>query len=153
LPCVQCSAAAYIPANSFTSINQPWTFSTVVNRTSGTSDQGIYGVSSGPVIYFHTANTLALYAGNVVSASATDGTTHAYQAIGNGASSVLYIDGSSNTVNAGTNVAANNSVLCNNPSQSAPMVGNLFEVGIWPVGFSGGNNSSMNSNQHTYWGF
>jgi hypothetical protein len=32
------------------------------------------------------------------------------------------------------------------------LLGNFFEGGVW-AGDQSANNSAMNSNQHTYWGF
>jgi hypothetical protein len=43
--------------------------------------------------------------------------------------------------------------MCTNANNTNRFNGNLFEAGIWGVGFSTGQQSSMNSNQHTFWGF
>jgi hypothetical protein len=90
------------------------------------------------------------YAGSIGTATANDDATHAMQCIVNGASSVAYIDGSSNSVNAGGGTLTGNFGYGNGGNI---LTGNFFEGGFWAGAFSGGNQSAMNSNQHSYWGF
>lgn len=107
------------------------------------------------LLFASSANLVAMYEGNnIPTASASDNAYHAVQFIINAASSSFYIDGSSSAV----------SLTVTGPG-AAPMgvgpangvgnnfVGNLAEAGYWAVGFSGAQQTNMNSNQHSYWGF
>lgn len=142
-------------ANSFTAIAQPYTASWVGNRTGGfTTFSPVwtdFNASTGG--WNNAANQIVMYAGTSATKAATDSTTHATQSAFNGASSTLYVDGSSSTVNPGTSGSTTNILAMGNNLSGQSVTGNIFEFGIWPIAFSGGQNSSMNSNQHTYWGF
>lgn len=100
---------------------------------------------------WNSTNTWFIYDGSVVTATASDSAYHAIQAVFNGASSDAYIDGSSNTLNAGAG-GSGSAAACIGATNSSNVnpISNTFirEVGAWGSGFSSGNKSSMNSNQH-----
>jgi hypothetical protein len=136
----------------------PLTFSTVFNPTAGGAGNDLVSENnSGNEVYTHesgAANQADAFFGAVLSATASDGSTHAMQTLINGASSAMYIDGTNTTGNAGAGGYNSSGVLglgCFSPNIHL-FVGNIFEAGIWAADKSA-NNSSVNSNQHSYWGF
>jgi hypothetical protein len=138
--------------------NQPYTVSAVAERTATfTTDEKIFCANDGAfnLTFTNTTATIGGFAGSVWSIAASNSAFHAIQWVANGASSVAYLDGSSNAISAGTNA-----IVLNNPftigwqhAGSNYLSGNIQEVGVWFGTFSAGQQSSMNSNQHTYWGF
>lgn len=150
LPCAVCLNSSYTTPGTFATQAQPYTMSGTINRTAPTgSSQGILSDTGTNATLFGDAGggQINIYAGFTLVGNATDNLTHAAQGVFNGSSSVVYIDGTSATGNAGTSSLSSGLIL--DPSFG----GNLFEVGLWPGAFSVGNQSSMNVNQHTYWGF
>ena len=133
---------------------QPISHSAVVERTSNFSAAGSYigttGGGTGMLSNFGTpANTAGWYAGTQQSASATDSAFHAIQTIFNGASSLAYIDGSlTGPVNVGSDTMSGSHVIIANDPFGDFLDGLVCEVGIWGVGFSSGQYSGLNSNQH-----
>jgi hypothetical protein len=78
---------------------------------------------------------------------------HAAQGVLNGSSSVFYVDGASTGV-----AAPGGAPTCGNGSSGKYTIGagataGVFvnESGIWAIAFSGGQQSSMNSNMVSYW--
>jgi hypothetical protein len=142
-------------AGSIATGSQPYTLSGVYKNTGASQSPLLGGSGSGvPQIGAGiSANNAYLYAGTVASAAATDSSFHAVQGILNGASSVLYVDGSSHTVNAGTGAATTVFVMGSDDGSTHFMAGAMVEAGLWPIGFSGAQQASMNSNQHSYWSF
>lgn len=157
-PCMQCTTNALsgLTVASFDNFTQPNTISGVVMRT---AVGGVFGVILGTPTditvfgFDNSANNYNVYAGANQIVSAADNAFHATQWVVNGASSDLYIDGSSNSISSGADSASGGLQMCGMPSFSSPLTGQITEVGIWNAAFSGGNKSSMNSNQHSYWGF
>lgn len=130
-------------------------FETYVAFDTGPSQVG--GEKSG------TPNKGFMYGGTaVVDFAATSGAYHATQAIFNGASSRVYIDGTDiNPVasNPGTG-SASAAIICLNGKDTS--AGNncddcfTREWGIWPNAAAAtfaANLAAINSNQHTYWSF
>jgi hypothetical protein len=136
---------------------QPFTVSAVVERTSvfTTENDFLLTTSSGFVAngFSSSANTVVAYAGSTATATANDSTPHAIQTIFNGSSTLFYVDGvASPTGNAGGD-ALSGTIQVGEGNGGNYLNGILTEVGAWVIGFSSGQQSSMNSNQHTYWGF
>lgn len=141
--------------NRTSQIIQSYTLSAVGERTGSTSSfSDILGNSdTSPQLGFsNSTNTALQFAGSVATATANDNIFHAMNAIYNGASSTFYIDGSSNSVSAGTDPITSANAFNLGTGNNA-LTGNIAEVGVWSSAFSGGQLSSMNSNQHSYWGF
>lgn len=115
--------------------------------------------NSGPVFYYtSTANQVVLWNGTTMtlSSAVTTGAWHALQAIGNSASSNIYVDGSGNTGNAGGTSGGSQLYTIGsqvNGINDSFLDGSICEIGVWPTVFSAGNATSMNTNQHTYYGF
>lgn len=158
LPCmtfVRASSQEFASSGNFTGFSQQYSMSMVAKRTGNFSAaNGVLG-AGGSLIGFNTSvDNANMFAGSNVAAAAADNAFHAVQAVFNGASSVLYVDGSSSTVNAGAGaVSSATTIKVGTNGFGSPLDGAIAEVGIWPAGFSSGDRSSMNSNQHTYWGF
>lgn len=142
-------------AGTFTGFAQQWTMSMVAMRTGNfTSAGGVLGVGGCIIGFNASTNNVNMFAGSNALAPATDSVFHAVQAVANGASSILYVDGTSNTVNANTGaISSATTVLVGANGFGSNLTGQLAEVGVWPVGFTVGDQSRMNANQHTFWGF
>lgn len=143
----------YQSAGSLTQA-QPNTVSFVANRTADfTNYSVVFGNNvNGAYAGFGSTNEVVLSAPSAGIVTAADSAFHAVQGVTNGASSILYVDGSSNSISLGTQTYSSTFWVGNN-TLNANFQGKLCEVGFWGSGFSGGNQSSMDSNQRTYWGF
>lgn len=135
---------------------QPVTIVAVAKRTTVSGALGlIFGNStaSPTVLFSVAANGASLFAGSSVSiGTAADSAFHCLQGLFNGASSTGNIDGSvSGSVNPGSGGFSANALTFN--SAAFPFSGDFVEAGLWAGNFSGGNQTSTNSNVHTYWGF
>lgn len=143
--------------------SQPHSISHVSKRTSGAAGWGTvvsFGDASVVVGYedpFSGTTSLTLYASaTFVTVSAADNSTHAIQLLGSGASSIIYVDGSSNVVSAGTLGSASGTytraITLGEYNGVDGHDGTIHETGVWS-GDKSGLFSSINSNQHAYWGF
>lgn len=133
-------------------VAQPFSLSGVAERSGAFTTFGDFFGSSGDDVQFgftSSTNTAFLYAGSVGTATAADSAPHAIQGLGNGASSSVYIDGSSSSISAGTNSIATALRLGGNANK---FTGYLGESGVWSADKSA-NFSAMNSNQHSRNGF
>lgn len=157
LPCMaDAGAGSLVNTTNFAgTLTQPFTVSMVAERTAAfTSFNAAFGSGTGARHGFsNSANTILNFEGSIATASASDSVFHAVQNTANGASSVIYVDGSSSTVSSGSNTLTTSLGVGIAPGTSNVLNGNVCEVGLWTGAFSGGDNASMNSNQHTYWGF
>jgi hypothetical protein len=138
------------------SITQPFTLSSVINNSSEGVQSNWWGCS--PLQYGVQnigANTWFIFAGGAVpSASATDGSFHAIQGVYNNASSDIYIDGSANASNLSSNTGCTTTGMQLFEFGGTQQVqGSLGQLGVWLVAFTTGQKSSMNSNEHSNWGF
>lgn len=137
--------------------NQPVTISTVIKRTGTfTTENDWFVTSTGGFFvagFLNSANTVFTYAGGGVSSvgSIADNSFHAIQSVFNNAGqSVIYVDGvNTNVSSAGANPVSGPLTV----GGSNFLTGVLMEIGDWGVAFSGANNSAMDANQRSYWGF
>lgn len=146
--------AASTPA---TTLTQPYTIYGVFDRTGSTTlSSGI--VSSSNTGGTNTAfigsgagtNLIKCTAGTTTTAAANDSTWHVAQFLANGASSDCNIDGSTNTVSAGTNsLSLRAAIGGENYADNSSNLDGLFVEG----GIGAGTLASLNSNAKTYWGF
>lgn len=158
LPCmgfVRASTQVLISPNLYTQ-SQPISIEIVGDRTGSTTLVNIgtaYG-SSGSVGWSNAINTERAAAGAVLTASCADSSWHVIQDVLNGASSTLTCDSTSTNGSAGSNSASGVSFGVGGTGGSANTLdGKLTEAGLWPIAFSAGNISALNSNAHSYWGF
>lgn len=150
LPTLLGSGSTYLISTVGTVV-QPLTISAVAERTSGTVQANIFAGPDGFV--FNTANTVAQFYGSFPSAAATDGISHAFQAIGNGASSGINVDGTLTSASAGAGSFPNGSAgIMAQGSGAHPVTGYFGEAGIWPSAFNATQQGNMRTNQKAYWG-
>jgi hypothetical protein len=160
LPCMTLSGASGHRVESTGAAatqNQPYTISIVAKRTgSFTTNGGIFYMNGngGDLETNASTNTWKQYAGSNATFTISDSSPHALQAIFNGASSNVYIDGSSTGTSPGaSSFGSSGNVILGDNGGGNSINGWVGEVGVWGSGLSAGNQSAMNSNQHTYWGF
>jgi hypothetical protein len=159
LPCMGLNGFQSLRAQDITYPSQPFTISATAEST-GSPPSGIRGViygDSGNAILLafdrSAANNAELNCGTqFVVNSIADNSFHALQGICNAASSILYIDGTSYSGNAGTQFVMSMPIV-GAIAAGQNILGRIVEVGLWPVGLSPSQQSSMNTNQHAYWGF
>lgn len=156
LPCMTFTATQSLTGpNLGAAYSQPLSVSVVGERTGNfTSFGDLGGVSGGNIQigFVNSANTAFSYAGTVGTAAATDSAYHAIQSLVNGASSTIYIDGSSTALSIGANGILVTTPFCIGSSCGNGLTGNSFEFGAFSVDKSA-NFSALNSNQHTRIGF
>lgn len=155
LPCLMNNAnvqVGYYSATLSATTNQPFTISGVFDITSGTNYAFASNNTTGVYLNADTSGQYTMYAGTNQRFTATWSAFHAVQAIYNGASSIGYVDGVSNSLSSpGTNGMATTMEI--GWVATGSPVGYWTELGPWPSAFSGGEESAMNSNQHAAWGF
>jgi hypothetical protein len=149
LPCLTTVAASAMSAatNLNAIATQPFTYTVVYKHTTNGSNPNLFGVNSGsPGIFLPTAgNAVALFAGATLSTSAANGSYHGVQFVGNGVSSVANVDGTQTTGNPGTGAPGTGGNILVIGSGTGN-IGSLCEAGVWPIGFTTGNQSSWFSN-------
>jgi hypothetical protein len=131
--------------------NQPITHSLVMRRTyvaSLVTAMSTYTTATG----MNTSGNAFMYAGVVANASATENVLHSVQAVYNSTSSVANIDGTETTTNPGAENPGTGAIYLFANGLQQYWTGYITESGIWPIGFSSGNRSSMHTNQSAYWG-
>jgi hypothetical protein len=136
-------------------VAQPYTFSyTCMLPSNPAATQGVVGVSAIGVSYVRSTPDIQMFAGSAFNDAAISATVwFASQNIFNGASSTNYTNGGSASGNAGTG-AGGGTLTIGDDGSGNYLNGKMTEAGIWnSTGFSSGQQSSMNSNQRTYWGF
>lgn len=158
LPCMSFNGTTdFLISNSITAIPQPTSTSAVAKRTGNFSGfSSVVGGDGGAGILFNNStNTATVYCGATgVTVSAADSSFHALQGVCNGASSVIAADGASAAGNAGASDTSTQLSMGGLVVGSLDrLTGNITEGGLWPSAFSGANITSLNGNQHTYWGF
>ena len=161
-PCMACTSSTDLHSTTNSgAIAQPLTVSFAAERTGNvTSFSDAVGSDVGGANqsgFSNSANTALQFAGTVVSVTGVaDNSYHAAQMVYNAASSVAYIDGTSNATSPGSGGfpgSASVAVCGLTTGAGNNLTGNFLEAGVWGTGFTSGNQSSMNSNQHSYWGF
>lgn len=166
LPYVVCAGASAqsLSSATITSVSQPFSISSVVERTSSFTTTGSWLGDTGGNLqsYFNnTANVIGAYVGvnaNTGSgAGIPDSAAHAVQTLVNATASGWYVDGGlagsgSLNANLGTNATSGGLVLCND-AYSDPMYGNLYEALLYPIEFNSTQYGNMNTNQHSGYDF
>lgn len=162
-PAMVFSNAQFLATTSAPVIAQPLTYSSVSIRTSGTTDAGMMAGDSGndAEMIYRTANVSAVFAGGSVPTQAqTDNSWHSFHGVFNGVATacLMNVDGSSgSSANCGsTGLPAAHQLWIGRDSfqtSGSWLVGRINEAGVWPSALSGGNMTSLSSNQHSYWGY
>lgn len=160
LPVMRFAGAQQLNVGTMLALAQPVTLSSAVKFLAAPGLQ-LYlhsqpGAADFLIVRPTSANTLQIFSGgNSGSATVSDDSFHALQAVFNGASGDINVDGSVNTVNTGAGATSfNNSFFLGAyMGSSGYLEGDVVETGRWDSAFTSGNSTSMSSNQHTYWGF
>lgn len=154
------SSGPFLKGSTTVSQALPFTLSAAYKRVGNTASFGCVLVGyENPVgiIPNTTTNTTNLFAGSVsANVTAADNSFHAVQGLlsSSGTASSMYVDGTlTGSLSTGTTAWSSNSLAI-----GADNSGNRFFDGvILEAGYASGdqtaNNSAINSNQHTYWGF
>lgn len=160
LPCARAAGAQSYTSLNFPAQAQPLTLSTVARRNPGSSaQQGLFSFSTGnfQLGWPASVNQMFMYSGNALPlATASDTNPHAVQAMFDSVGSPsIDIDGSSTAMplSSTTGIQASPGTLLADTALSTFLTGDFYEGGMWAGAFTAGQQSSMNGNQHTYWGF
>lgn len=103
----------------------------------------------------NVANTIEVYGGSHLTATAADSVLHSFQGLVNGASSVISVDGTETTGAAGNGNAYTVLFVTNSGSSGCCinfLGGSLTEVGAWPATPSSGIRKQMCQSMSNYWG-
>jgi hypothetical protein len=153
LPGMTFAGNQYLQSSSISQA-QPLTISGVAKRTTFADNDTVFNGASGAtgLLFANTTGNMGIYAGGgVVIKTAAENAFHSAQAMFNGASSGLYVDGSNGTGDPGPSGYSAEAISIGGGVLTG-LRGVILEVGMWGSDKSA-NNSSMDSNQHAYWGF
>jgi len=156
LPCMTFAASQQLQGTvpGLPSTALPATISSATRQTSSLA--GAYFCLTGGTGlegYYTTAPAVRVYNGTNQTVSTVNNTWYANQSVVNGVSSVIYLNGSSNSIGDPGGTAILAQTIIGNDNFGQLMTGNIVEVGLWASAFNGTQQSNMNSNQRTYWGF
>lgn len=129
---------------------QPFTYTAVARNTAATNPAVMgsnLSEAGGTLRDFGTSITVN--AGSVPSVSVSSG-FHATQVLFSGAASNVYVNGSANIVDAGTNSYGGGGMNIGNESFGGFFTGSILEAGFWTSDVSG-SFSALDSNQRAYW--
>jgi hypothetical protein len=161
--CAQGDGARELDRNPFSTINQTFTISAVVQRTGAFTTQQSFFSGNGFNVQFlfnNAANQVDIYSGNVTNfVTVADSKFNALAGIYNGGSSTIIVNGTeaSNCSPFACNAAANGisgatAVITNSGNPSAnPFTGYLLELGVWSGSFNSTQWAAVASNQCNYW--
>lgn len=152
LPCMTFTTASNLSDSTAMSVAQPNTISMVIDRTAAafTDYLTANGDNTG-MIAPSSANTIELYnaaSGASSGVTVSDNAWHAIQGIANGAGSSIQVDATPNT---GLSVGTTAFGAGGPDFGQNGFTGKAAEFGIWPIGFSGTQQTNMCHNQFTYW--
>jgi hypothetical protein len=155
LPCMTGTGTQWLAsAGNFTSVSQPYSLSLVAELSNANSY--VLGDDNGrPFLsHFTSANTLDLNCGSDTSVTASDGAVHALNGLCSGTSSFLNVDGTDNSISAGTSALTAGQVnLMSTDEDFGPLQGKFFEGGFWnTTGFTSTQRGQLCHNQYSYWG-
>lgn len=158
LPCLTFSTTsmALSSATANLTISQPFTISWVVERTGNFSSfSSPFGNQASQVFFGwnNTSGSVRFNAGSSINVtSIADSAFHAMNALASGSSSAYYIDGTSHSGSAGSNGLSGGQILCWGCGAGNGTPLQAVEGGFWTTDKSA-NFSTLNANQHAYWGF
>lgn len=152
------SGVASLTNAGFGSISQPFSISLLFNRTANQAQYQNYFVGSDAshgIFGENVANSIFMSVGvSLATATAADAVFHAGQFVfDNSGGSHVYLDGVNNSVSLGSSSAWPTGTIffgADGVRNCTPFV--AFEIGFWPLGFSGGNAISLNAQQHSLGG-
>ena len=160
LPCLTFTATSFfMETNGYlgTAYAQPFSVSAIIERTSNftTYSEAMTNADHPAIGWANVASQAWLNGGAAAITVSTiaDSAFHVMNGLynGTGTSSILYIDGTSHTGSTGTG-PMQAAQFCIGGNCSGGFIGNWTEGGWWH-GDESANFATINSNQHTYWGF
>jgi hypothetical protein len=154
------SASSQILSASSPIVGVPYSATAVANQTSNAGfDSAAFATSGSEIsIDFHATNVVVIACGGATGGlTVADGSFHAIQETCNSGAGggVLAVDGASNsaTVTPSSTITGASLGFSVVPSGFRNFNGKVVEGGLLSIALSGGQMTSLNSNQHTYWGF
>lgn len=141
LPAVAFSGSEWLSSGAITGISQPLVISAIAQRTGAYESAGaILSAFNNATAFLgmsftNNANKLGIYAGGQTYIFANDDSWHSIQALFNGASSMLEVDGNVESVNPGIGTITKTKLVvgANNDSKlRQPLTGNIYEAILWP---------------------
>lgn len=142
-------------ATSALSQAQPLTYSIAAKSTNTGAQMTLFGDAGVGCLFGYRSgadNTAFLYSGSTVTATCSDGNFHSIQAVFNGASSDLNVDGTTNAVNPGT-TSVSGALGLGHTGNSQHFNGQWTEAGIWAGAFTGTQSTNLDANQSAFWGY
>lgn len=152
LPCLTFNGTNYLCNSTFTTVPQPLTVANSFSATASASEVDFWASNSNAIVTsFNNSGSgiLDYYAGSDVHISGISSGLHAFQAVFNGASSASNVDGTNVT---GTNPGTGgiSASLCIGNAFNR-YTGTIQELDFWPIAFTIGQLTSMNTNISGYW--
>lgn len=130
-----------------------------IDTSAADNNAAFYGSSATSVQLlrpgFAGQNTALLYCGAVTTFNPTftDNVMHASNATLNGASSTILIDGASSSGTVGNNDWNGTEGIVMPAAGASAQVMSIVEAGLFNGAFSAGQQTSLNNNQHNFYGF
>jgi Alpha-L-arabinofuranosidase B, catalytic len=156
LPCLTAvSASSQFLSGTFATIAQPNTFSFVAERTGAATMGAVIGADNAAQAGFNAvANQAFVFAGTTQAVTAADNALHAIQAVMQGTTSTINVDGTlSGSLSAGTSAIATPLQIGASGVGTNPFNGFFAEALIYGgVALSSANQTALCHNQRTYWG-
>lgn len=135
---------------------QPFSYVAAAKSTNTGVQQSLLTHSGGSnqLGYRNSAdNQVFLYAGSVLSATASDGTFHTLCCVFNGASSAVNVDGSSTSGGGGSDAASSVFWQLGQAGGSQHFNGQWTETGSWGSALSGTQMTDLDTNISAFWGY
>lgn len=140
-------------SGTISSTPQPITFSAVAKEVGpGKALMSTYqGIQ--PLFDYNAANTIRAFTGNGnFTTTFSDGSYHSGQAVFNGASSSITVDGGTTTGSLGAPISTSTVLEVGSSGALDDGSDNWGEGGMWPVAFSGSDLTAVGHNECTRWG-
>lgn len=152
LPCMTFALGQDLTSTLTLTQAQPFSYSVVSKRTGNfTTFSDIIGDSSrsGEATYGGSADQIGIFAGSAAIVTATDSVFHGVQFVVNNTSSAVAV-GTTQTsgLTAGTQTLSNDIAIA-----ITHLIGVVCEAGMWPVAFSGAQQTSLFNNQNSSSGY
>lgn len=151
LPCMNLLTRGAIQlAGTITSVNQPYSLASVMERTgSFSSNSGYITTSNGAIFSTTSANTLAVYCGaSTPSITANDSVWHSASGVCSGLNSVIYADAVTTTGSSGVSASGTAIGIAIGTN---PFAGNITEAGMWPLALSPTQQTNLCKNDQAYY--
>lgn len=150
LPCITLiTSSALSTATPLNAIaTQPFSLALASKQTTSGSNLSIMGSCCNPGAFWSSSTTIGMFAGSaVVTAAAPLNAFRGASFVFNGASSSIQVDNTlTSPLNPGTSALGTGGNHINIGATSGGMIGQLCEVGAWPIAFSSGQQTSWFSN-------